>query len=95
LDRSPLSSTDAIAAMRRVDQASKSKLVHFIQITHRDEVEAPITDWLQEAYELSDARAPKPGTARVASTRKPDPKKKKKKTEVARKTVAARKAKRS
>jgi hypothetical protein len=25
-----------------------------IRITHRDEVEAPITDWLQEAYELSD-----------------------------------------
>jgi Domain of unknown function (DUF5655) len=40
--------------VRRVDRASKSKLVHFIRITHRDEVEAPITDWLREAYELSD-----------------------------------------
>jgi hypothetical protein len=40
--------------VRRVDRASKSKLVHFIWITHRDEVEAPITDWLREAYELSD-----------------------------------------
>ena len=40
--------------VRRVDRASKSKVVHVIQIRHRDEVEAPITDWLREAYELSD-----------------------------------------
>ena len=39
--------------VRRVDEASKSKVVHFIQIRHRDEVEAPITDWLHEAYELA------------------------------------------
>jgi len=39
--------------VRRVDQASKSKLYHLIRITHRDEVEAPITDWLKEAYEVS------------------------------------------
>ena len=37
--------------VRRVDRASKTKVVHIIQITHRDEVEAPITDWLQEAYD--------------------------------------------
>jgi hypothetical protein len=41
--------------IRRVDRASKSKLVHFIRITHRDEVEPPITGWLKEAYDLSDA----------------------------------------
>src|SRR5579864_5214396 len=41
--------------IRRVDRASKSKLVHFIRITHRDEVEPPITDWLKEAYDLSAA----------------------------------------
>jgi hypothetical protein len=41
--------------VRRVDQTSKSKLAHFIRITHREEVEAPITDWLREAYEFSDA----------------------------------------
>src|SRR5437764_3345768 len=33
--------------VRRVDQASKSKVVHFIHIRHRDEVEAPITGWLR------------------------------------------------
>ena len=40
--------------VRRVDQSSKSKLAHFVRIQHRDEVEAPITDWLREAYELLD-----------------------------------------
>src|SRR2546426_9925500 len=39
--------------VRRVDPASKSKVVHTIRITHRDEVEAPVTDWLREAYEFS------------------------------------------
>lgn len=43
--------------VRRIEQASKSKVVHFIRITHRDEVESPITDWLREAYEVSDVPA--------------------------------------
>jgi hypothetical protein len=41
--------------VRRADKASKSKIFHIIRITHRDEVEAPISDWLQEAYEFSEA----------------------------------------
>ena len=41
--------------VRRVDEASKSKVANILQIRHRDEVEPPITDWLQEAYELSGA----------------------------------------
>jgi hypothetical protein len=41
--------------VQRVDQVSKSKLVHTIRITHRDEVEEPVADWLLEAYEVSDA----------------------------------------
>lgn len=45
--------------VRRVDRTSKSKVAHIIHIRHRDEVEAPITDWLREAYELSDVRASK------------------------------------
>jgi hypothetical protein len=51
--------------VRRVDQASKSKLYHLIRITHRDEVEPPITDWLQEAYMLSNELS-KPGTLKSA-----------------------------
>jgi hypothetical protein len=44
--------------VRRVDRASRSKLVHVIRISHRDEVEAPITDWLHEAYELPEVATP-------------------------------------
>ena len=42
------------AQIRRVDRPSNVKVVHLVHIRHRDEVEAPITDWLQEAYEKSD-----------------------------------------
>jgi hypothetical protein len=51
--------------VRRVDQASKSKVVHFIQIAHRDQVEAPITTWLEEAYDLAGAPSRKAVTKRV------------------------------
>jgi hypothetical protein len=47
--------------VRRIEQSSKSKLVHFIRITHRDEVEAPFTDWLREAYEVSEVAPAKRG----------------------------------
>jgi uncharacterized protein DUF5655 len=57
--------------VRRSDRASKSKVYHIVHIKHRDEVEAPITDWLREAYELSDAFASKESTTRAKSKRKP------------------------
>ena len=57
--------------IRRVDRASKSKVVHFIHVRHRDEVEAPMTDWLREAYELSDPQASKAGSKRAAPKRTP------------------------
>ena len=62
--------------VRRVDEASKSRKVHFIQIRHRDEVEAPITGWLREAYDVQDA-AVKPSMAKrkAARTRRPVKKK--------------------
>ena len=44
--------------VRRIDRASKTKVVHVVQIRHRDEVEVPITDWLQEAYDYAGAPAP-------------------------------------
>jgi hypothetical protein len=78
--------------VRRVDRASKSKVVHVIQIRHRDEVEAPVTDWLQEAYELSDVRASKADTK--GATSKPTPRPKKKKAKAVRTTGAARKSQR-
>ena len=48
------------AQVRRVDRSSKTKLAHLIRITHRDEVEAPFTDWLREAYQLQDSPASGP-----------------------------------
>jgi hypothetical protein len=53
--------------VRRVERKSRSKLVNIIHIRHRDEVEPPITDWLQEAYDLPDkltARRVKQSTGR-------------------------------
>ena len=43
--------------VRRADRSSKTKVAHMIAIKHRDQVEAPITDWLHEAYELQDVLA--------------------------------------
>ena len=40
--------------VRKVLPSSKTKVANLIQIRHRDEVESPITDWLQEAYERFD-----------------------------------------
>jgi hypothetical protein len=56
--------------IRRTVASSKTKVAHLLQIRHRDQVEAPITDWLREAYALQDA-APKP-----KSKPKPGPKSK-------------------
>ena len=55
--------------VRRVVRASKAKIVHFIRITHRDEVEAPVIDWLREAYEFADAEAAKPAAKSKAAYR--------------------------
>ena len=40
--------------VRRSEASSKTKFYSIIQLRHRDEVEAPITDWLREAYEFSE-----------------------------------------
>jgi uncharacterized protein DUF5655 len=41
--------------VRRVEPRTASKFVNIIHITHRDEVEPPVTDWLREAFDLQDA----------------------------------------
>jgi hypothetical protein len=55
--------------VRRVERTSATKMAHIIQIRHRDEVESPITDWLQHAYQLSD-RPPAPKRSKPAARRK-------------------------
>jgi len=46
--------------VHRAEPSSKKKFYNIIKITHRDQVEAPISDWLREAYELQDALAARP-----------------------------------
>ncbi len=57
--------------VRRVEESSKMKRVHFIRIRHRDEVEPPVTDWLREAYGLQDVLASAPKKKRSAASRRP------------------------
>src|SRR6266576_1357094 len=75
--------------VRRADRASKHKIFHIIQIKHRDEVEPPITDWLREAYELSDMLASNSETIHANSP--PKSRSTQKKAKSTRKSIAARK----
>jgi hypothetical protein len=56
------------ARVRRSRPASRVKVAHVVHVRHRDEVEAPLTDWLREAYDVSDElrsrRAVKPARAK-------------------------------
>ena len=63
--------------IKRAEQKSKVKIAHVIQIRHRDEVEPPITGWLEEAYQLQDqaAKAPKARkAAKAPKAKRPKPK---------------------
>ena len=59
-------------AVRRADAASKTKFANIVQVRHRDEVEAPLTDWMREAYEFNAA----PPQKKTPPTKKPPLKKK-------------------
>ena len=70
-----LGRTVKVAQVRRADRASKAKVAHIVQIRHRDQVEAPFIEWLQEAYAFSDvpvvksvARRAKPKSKRKAKS---------------------------
>jgi hypothetical protein len=64
--------------VRRIMGASKFKVAHLIHVRHRDEVEAPITDWMREAYEFAapatplspDRKTPRASKKRAASNKK-------------------------
>jgi len=60
--------------IRRATPSSKTKVAHVVHVTHRDEVEAPITDWLAEAYESSAALSAKTAAGKKnAATKKRRP----------------------
>ena len=48
-----LNRTIKASQVRRAERRSSTKVANIIQIRHRDEVEAPVTDWLREAYDTS------------------------------------------
>jgi hypothetical protein len=55
--------------VRRIMSASRAKVAHIVHIKHRDEVEPPVTKWLHEAYDVSEAlykqRLAKPSASRA------------------------------
>jgi len=55
--------------IRNVVESSKVKRAHILRITHRDEVESPITDWLKEAYDVSATLSAKSAKKRKRSSR--------------------------
>jgi len=54
--------------VRRADATSATKVAHIIQVRHRDEVESPLVDWLEEAYDFS--MQPRPAAKASATGRK-------------------------
>jgi hypothetical protein len=75
--------------VRKAEATSKTKFGNQIQIRHRDEVEAPITDWLREAYDFAGAQPVK--ASPKSATKKTTPAKAKK----AKRTARARDPKRA
>src|SRR5262245_27895406 len=57
--------------IRKAVRSSKTKVCHLIHIVHRDQVEAPITDWLLEAYGLQDTLVAKPRARAPRRKRRP------------------------
>jgi Domain of unknown function (DUF5655) len=52
--------------VKRATATSRVKVAHLIHVKHRDEVEPPLTDWLREAYEVTDELG---ATARASAKR--------------------------
>lgn len=68
--------------IKKAEPSSSVKFWHLLQVRHRDEVEAPLTDWLREAYEVSETLrvAPKKPRTKPVKKKKAAVKKTKKKT---------------
>ena len=53
--------------VRRAVAASAAKVAHVVPITHRDQVEPPLTDWLREAYDWSEAKGARPAARKTVA----------------------------
>jgi hypothetical protein len=52
--------------VRKTIATSRTKIAHLIHVAHRDEIEPPLTDWLREAYDVSERlSARRPGGRRA------------------------------
>lgn len=63
--------------VRRIENPSKTRVANILRVRHRDEVEAPITDWLREAYDLQDKAKTARPKARAAVKKTASAKRKK------------------
>jgi hypothetical protein len=50
--------------VRKAVETSRTKVAHIVHIRHRDEVEPPISEWMEEAYHLQDAIPAKASNAK-------------------------------
>lgn len=50
--------------VKSVMKGSRQKYANQVRVTHRDEVEPPITDWLREAYDMHDVLRARPKAER-------------------------------
>ena len=58
--------------IKRAVPSSRVKIAHLAQVRHRDEVEPPLTEWMREAYETSEALSGRAGAATAVKTVKPE-----------------------
>jgi len=63
-----LGRTVTAPAVTRAMPASRRKVAHLVRVRHRDEVEPPLTDWMREAYEISEALSGRRTAVRAAKT---------------------------
>ncbi len=61
--------------IRKVYESSTTKRAHMLRVVHRDEVEAPLTDWLREAYDFADPNIVRPQPAIRATSQAKSPSK--------------------
>ena len=60
--------------VKKVVESSRVKRAHLLKITHRDEIDPPISDWMREAYHLQDNPPAKPPRAKAKKKAKAKPK---------------------
>lgn len=65
--------------IKKTHPSSKIKTGHLCRVIHRDEVEVPFTDWLKEAYEVSETLKAVAAKKKAAVKKKSPVKKTKKK----------------